>query len=41
MFGVLVIIDVCQYTYWYIKYQKLTFKDAIKQAINEYIGTQY
>ena len=41
MFGGLVIADVCKYTYSYMKYQKLSFKEAIKQTIKDYIGTQY
>lgn len=41
MFGCLVIADICKYTHSYMKYQKLSFKEAIKQTIKDYIGTQY
>ena len=41
MFGWLIITDICKYTHAYMKYQKLSFKEAIKQTIKDYIGTQY
>ena len=41
MFGCLIITDICKYTYSYMKYQKLSFIEAIKQTIKDYIGTQY
>lgn len=41
MFSGLLIADICKYTYSYMKYQKLSFKEAIKQTIKDYIGTQY
>lgn len=41
MFGCLVFTDICRYTYYYMKYQKLSIKEAIKQIINDYISTQY